>query len=340
MSPLEHPALAGAIQEGIPLTPRPFQALGQTTGLDEQTVISALSDWRERGLLREISAVLEGESFGWESALVAAAVDPAEIDRVAAVVGAHPNVTHNYERTHRFNLWFTLAVPPRHGLRRTLDMLEEESGAGPFLPLPRTATYKIAVRMDPKTRGNRSRHRRRKGPIPRIETTPEDRLLFRLLQTPLPMEPRPWRALAATADLDEERLLSFARRHLGGAMRRYAGTFHHRRLGVRGNVMTAWSVPESRCSEVGLALAELPEVSHCYSRQTHPELRFSLYAMIHGPDVETCGQIAAIAAERLEVPPPALLQSTREFKKCRLRYFLPELDAWWAARSPHDGGEG
>ena len=336
---LQHPELASAIQGGVPLVARPFAAVGEPLGLSEDAVLSALRQYRDDGRLREISAVLEGESFGWESALVAGAIPAERLEAVAAIVGAHPNVTHNYERTHRFNLWFTLAVPPQMGLQRTLDLLERESDAGPFVPLPRTRTFKIAVRMDPKTKRNRSSHRKRTGPIPRVDASPRDQALFRLLQTPLPFVPRPFEALAATQGLGESELLAFANAHEGGAMRRYAATFHHRKLGVGGNVMSAWQVPEERHGEVGEALAALGEVSHCYARTVVPEFPYPIYAMIHGPDVAACTAIAQEAAARLGVPAPAMLESIREFKKCRLRYFLPELDSWWNARAAEDGSE-
>jgi len=336
---IDLPELTSAIQAGVPLVPRPFEALGKGLGLDEEMVLATLQRWQDGGLLREISAILNGEAFGWESALISGRVPTDRIDAVAAVVGAHPNVSHNYERNHEFNLWFTLSVPPRMGLRPTLRLLEEEADVDLFWPLPRTRTFKISVRMDPKTRRNRSHGHASKAPVPRMHTTPRDELLFRLLQTPLPYVARPFAALGAPHGVDEDELLAFAERHTGGAMRRYAGTFHHRRLGVRGNVMSAWAVPEDRVEEIGLALAELPEVSHCYAREVYSVFPFTLYAMIHGPDPEACKAIAAGFAADLGVPPPAMLQSTREFKKCRLRYFLPELETWWDARVPPTEGE-
>lgn len=327
----DHPELARAVQAGVPLVPEPFVAIAETTGLDPDTVRGTLQRWKDDGILREISAVLEGSAFGWESALVAGRVPADRIDAVAAIVGAHPNVTHNYERNHEFNLWFTLAVPPRMGLQNTLRILEREAGVERFWSLPRTRTFKIAVRMDPTTKRNRSHGHARKEPVARVETTERDELLFRLLQTPLPFVPRPFAALGAPHGVTEDELLAHAATHYKGAIRRYAATFHHRKLGVKGNVMSAWAVPEDRVEEIGMALADLPEVSHCYARTVYPVFPFTLYAMIHGPDPEACGEIAERLAEDLGVPVPAMLQSTREFKKCRLRYFLPELEAWWDA---------
>ena len=44
--------------------------------------------------------------------LVAAKVDSENPQRAAQIVNSHPGVSHNYLRTHEFNLWFTIATPP------------------------------------------------------------------------------------------------------------------------------------------------------------------------------------------------------------------------------------
>ena len=44
--------------------------------------------------------------------LVAAKVDSEHPHRAAKIINSHPGVSHNYLRTHEFNLWFTIATPP------------------------------------------------------------------------------------------------------------------------------------------------------------------------------------------------------------------------------------
>ena len=63
--------------------------------------------------------------------LVAAKVDSENPQRAAAIVNSHPGVSHNYLRTHDFNLWFTIATPPDSelGLPGTLEVLMRETGA-------------------------------------------------------------------------------------------------------------------------------------------------------------------------------------------------------------------
>jgi hypothetical protein len=62
--------------------------------------------------------------------------------------------------------------------------------------------------------------------------------------------------------------------------------------------------------------------------------------MAHGPDRDSCRRVAARLARETGLDDYAVLFSEQEFKKVRLRYFLPELDAWWAARAGRAAGAG
>lgn len=94
--------------------------------------------------------------------------------------------------------------------------------------------------------------------------------------------------------------------------------------------MIVWNVPAADHARVGAHLAQAPEVSHCYARNAIPGFPYTLYSMVHGPDRESCRLVAKRLAEETGASDHTLLFSTREFKKARLRYFLPELDRWWA----------
>jgi DNA-binding Lrp family transcriptional regulator len=318
-------------QREIPLEPQPFKTLGERVGLSEQQTIETLAALSEDQRLREISAVLEGEAFGWESALCAASVPEDRIEAVADVVNAHPTVTHDYQRDHELNLWFTIAVPPEMGLKRTLELLAREAGVEEFHPLQRTRTFKIGVRFDPKTLRNDTAVEDR-SKIGSLSPNDRERAMFRALQRPLTFVQRPFAAAAECEDFSEDELIAFAKKHLGGAVRRYVATLRHRKMGVRANGMVVWkSKPEDE-QEAGERLAEAPEVSHCYARGPAPGFPYTLYSMVHGPDEDSCRQVAKRLSEETGLDDYRVLFSTREFKKCRLRYFLPELDAWWCER--------
>ena len=77
--------------------------------MDEEEVLRRL-DLLKRGRCRQLSAIFDTRALGYESSLVAARYPDDKLFESAAIVGGHPGVSHNYRRTHAFNLWYTLAV--------------------------------------------------------------------------------------------------------------------------------------------------------------------------------------------------------------------------------------
>ncbi len=148
-------AVIRAVQERVPFVRRPFADIGERIGLDEFEVIEFLRKWQDQGKLREISAILEGAALGYESALVAARVPAADLERVVGILNAHPTVTHNYLRDHDYNLWYTIASPLEPGLDAMVLALSRLTRVE-FHALRRTHTFKIGVNFDIHTRQNRT----------------------------------------------------------------------------------------------------------------------------------------------------------------------------------------
>ncbi len=329
----ENAQLIRTVQGGVPFVERPFAALAEKTGSDEISVISGLQKLSEEGVLREISAVLEGSALGYDSALVAGTVPESKLERAVASINAHPTVTHNYLRGHDSNLLFTVAVPAEMDLERTLEFLADESGIEKFHPLRRTHTFKIGVNFDPQSLKNNTAVVAG-GQIKPVTVDAASAAKLRALQTPLSFVEEPFSILAEQAGTTALELLAFANQHKGGAIRRYVGTLRHRKLGVRENGMVVWNIPEEKIDEIGCQFANAPEVSHCYARNGIEGFPYNVYSMVHGPSQESCREIAKQLSERSGIDDYTVLFSTREFKKQRLRYFLPELDQWWADRQP------
>ncbi|MBW2395682.1 MAG: Lrp/AsnC family transcriptional regulator [Deltaproteobacteria bacterium] len=323
--------LIRTVQAGVPLTQRPFQALAEKLGQSERMVIDELGALSSEKILREISAVLEGSALGYDSALVAGSVPEDRLQATVEAINAHPTVSHNYLRNHHYNLWFTIAVPPRMGLERTLELLAEEASVEAFHPLRRTHTFKIGVNFDPVSMKNNTEVSV-SSPMAPVDVGEREARFFRALQTPLPLTERPFDALAGQIDAAGSELIAFANDHLGNAIRRYVGTLRHRKLGVRENGMVVWRAASEEIGAAGDRLARAPEVSHCYARNGIEGFPYTLYSMVHGPTRESCQALARDLSREVGIDDYAVLFSEREFKKQRLRYFLPELDRWWDER--------
>ncbi|MBI2567197.1 MAG: hypothetical protein HYV63_09230 [Candidatus Schekmanbacteria bacterium] len=330
-------ALAARVQDDVPFVPRPYDAIARDLGVPAQQVLGQLVEWFRGEQLREISAVLEGEALGYESALVAGTVSPARLEEVVRIVNGHPTVTHNYLRDHRYNLWFTLAVPAPMGIEASLRLLAREANVSGFFPLRRTATYKIGVRFALDSLENNTSYRALEEIRP-ITVTSELQAAFRALQRPLPLVERPFAALARDAGMTEDELLTVARRHHGCAIRRYVATFRHRRMGIQANGMVVWRVGDDERDATGTALAQAPQVSHCYARSAIDGFPYTLYTMLHGQTEDAVSARARELSALVGISDYAILFSRKELKKCRLRYFLPELERWWEQRAPLPAG--
>lgn len=140
LEPLEK-HLLNDYQHGLPLVPRPFAAIAERLGVSEQEVIETLESLRERGFVSRVGAVFRANSIG-ASTLAAMAVPEAELETVADIVNGYREVNHNYQREHRFNLWFVVTAEDEAALARVLDDIERRTGRS-LLRLPMLADYHI-----------------------------------------------------------------------------------------------------------------------------------------------------------------------------------------------------
>jgi DNA-binding Lrp family transcriptional regulator len=149
------------------------------------------------------------------------------------------------------------------------------------------------------------------------------------LQEDIPLTPRPFDLWGDQVGLSYDGLIERAhdlqRRKI---MRRFSAVLYHRKAGFRANAMGVWKVPEHRIDEVGDAFAHYQAVSHCYQRPTYEDWPYSVFSMVHGRSVEECEAVLDAMAAETGVTERLSLYSTREYKKTRVRYFTPEMEAW------------
>ncbi|MDX6553810.1 MAG: siroheme decarboxylase [Miltoncostaeaceae bacterium] len=332
--------LLDALQAGLALERRPFAEVGTRIGMTEDEVLERIRRLKDAAIIRQISAIFDTRALGYESSLVAARYPAERLFDAAKVIGGHPGVSHNYRRTHAFNLWYTLAVAPdaKLTLEETMERLAEETRAESMRLLPTLKLYKINVQLDMSgTRANDAKEEAPKPPPKRgdgVLPTDADKASIAVLQRDLPVEPHPFDAWAAEAGIDPDELLAQARVFVDRAyMRRFAAVLNHRKAGFGANGMAVWQVPESELETLGPQMAAFKAVSHCYRRPTYPDWPYNIFTMVHARSKEACEEtIEAIAQETgvTEADRRAILYSTFEFKKIRLMYFTPDYAEWEA----------
>jgi DNA-binding Lrp family transcriptional regulator len=333
--------LMNLLQSSFPLDPEPFALVASEADLDLDDVLARTRRLLEGRIIREITPIFDTRALGYESMLVAAKVDAENPQRAARIVNAHPGVSHNYLRTHDFNLWFTIATPPdsKLGLRGTLDALMEETGATSMRELPTLTLFKINMNLEMEKGTDALASAVEAAPPRELEAQPydeDDIALIRALQGPMAAVERPYDEAAAELGLDTDELLERLRGMVDRkVLRRVAAILYHRRAGFSANGMGVWKVPENEILEVGGRMASFRGISHCYQRPTYEDWPYSVFTMAHGRSKQECDAILDSIAEECGIGSEgrATLYSSTEYKKIRLHYFTDEYAAWEAQHS-------
>jgi DNA-binding Lrp family transcriptional regulator len=318
------------IQAGFPVTWAPYCELGERLGVAEVDVLESVLKLRESGVVRRIGAIFDSARIGYRSTLCAIAVPEAKVEDVAGLISGYAEVTHNYLREDRYNVWFTLIASSRERIGEILADIAFRTAIGDILDLPAIRLFKIKVDLD--LTGERPARQdapamTRPDEVEAVSLTQDERDLARLLQEDLPYSEHPFDELAAMlqehgVDVDGAWVLDRTGAWVSsGVIRRFGAAIRHHATGFTANAMGAWTCPEERVEDVGRIMASFKEVSHCYQRPVLPQWPANMYTMIHGRSREECEDVARRIREASGLAEPRLLYSVREFKKTSMRYF-------------------
>jgi siroheme decarboxylase len=328
--------LLNLMQGSFPLQPRPYAAVAAEAEIAEDEALVRVERLVRERIIREVTPIYDTRALGYQSMLVAAKVDPEHPHRAAAIVNSHPGVSHNYLRTHDFNLWFTIAVEPDSalGLDGTLDVLQRLTGAESIRQLPTLKLFKIRMDLEMEKGTDALAAAAEAAEPAELEPQPYDDFdvaVIRATQGHQPIVAEPYTEPAARLGVTVPRLLE----HLEGMrerrlLRRVAAILFHRRAGFSANGMGVWNVPAARIPELGPRMAAVRGISHCYQRPTYPDWPYSVFTMAHGRSKEECDAILDSIAELTGIEGRATLYSSTEYKKVRLLYFTDDYRRWEA----------
>ncbi|NPA12496.1 MAG: Lrp/AsnC family transcriptional regulator [Aquificae bacterium] len=317
------------LQEGIPLVKRPFKEIGNQLGITEEETINLIKKLKEGKIIRQISPIYDTKSLGYDSSLVAFKVE-GDMDKVAQVVNSHPGVSHNYQRTDEFNLWFTIAVPPdsQLGLGETVKLLAEKTGVKDYAVLKTVKLYKIGVKLDFGSVDEKETGDKQEKKLD-YTLTEQDKHIVKITQQDIPLTGEPFKEYAKDIGIDEDSLIQKLKLYKdSGIMRRFAAILFHRKAGFKANGMTVWKVPEDKVDDVGYTLASYRSVSHCYKRTTNEKWQYNLFSMIHAKTKEELEDFVKKLSDEIGIKDYKILYSTKEYKKKRVKYFSDEFYRW------------
>ncbi len=141
-------AILNRIQSDFPITSRPFLTVADELELTEKDVLERVARLKADGIIRRIGGNFVPGKLGFVSTLCAARVPTDKIDDFAEIVNRYPGVTHNYQRDHTYNVWFTFIARSMEVIEANLKKIAEDTGIEDILNLPATKVFKIRAEFE------------------------------------------------------------------------------------------------------------------------------------------------------------------------------------------------
>lgn len=137
-------ALKAAVEEGLPLTPRPYKTLATALGATEEAVIATLQNWLNSGLIKRLGIVVQHRKLGYvANAMVVWDIPSETVDQIAAKIAAENCVTLCYRRPRRLPDWPYNLFSMIHGKDRgrVLSQLENIVDKHSLHNIPRNVLF-------------------------------------------------------------------------------------------------------------------------------------------------------------------------------------------------------
>lgn len=139
--------IINGLQGGFPISSRPFREAGAALGISENELIDCVQRLVDGGKLSRFGPLWNAEGIGGDVSLAAMAVPPEHFETVATQVNAHPEVAHNYERTHALNMWFVVSADRPERISAVIGEIEAETGL-PVYRMPKIREFFVGFRLE------------------------------------------------------------------------------------------------------------------------------------------------------------------------------------------------
>ena len=135
------------LQDNFPVCERPFARLADQLNMEEKELLQRVQSLLDDGTLSRFGPMYNIEMLGGVYCLVAMSIPEQDLDKVVKKINTYPEVAHNYEREHEFNVWFVLAAENKAQLKNILKDIEKQTGY-PTYDMPKLDEYFVGLRFD------------------------------------------------------------------------------------------------------------------------------------------------------------------------------------------------
>jgi DNA-binding Lrp family transcriptional regulator len=139
--------IINALQREFPVCERPFDVAAQQLNTSESELITRIRCMLDDGLLTRFGPLFNAENMGGALSLCAMQVPEHRFEEVAEQVNALPEVAHNYQRTHKMNMWFVLATETAEALQAAIRQIESDTGLTVF-DMPKLDEFFVGLYLE------------------------------------------------------------------------------------------------------------------------------------------------------------------------------------------------
>lgn len=139
-------AIINDLQDGFPIADRPYAVAAAKLGIAEAELITRLKRLLDEKILTRFGPMYHAERMGGGLALAAMKVPQEEFERVAEQVNSLPEIAHNYERNHEFNMWFVIATETLQEVEEVVQRLQQRTGYKVY-NMPKIEEFYVGLRF-------------------------------------------------------------------------------------------------------------------------------------------------------------------------------------------------
>ncbi len=139
--------IINALQGGFPVVDTPFKEAASWFGIKRDELINRIEALIKVGAISRFGPMFNSERLGGAVTLAALQVPEERFEEVAELVNAHPEVAHNYARSHELNMWFVIATEFEGGVDEVIRKIEKETRLEVY-DFPKEKEYFIGLRLE------------------------------------------------------------------------------------------------------------------------------------------------------------------------------------------------
>jgi len=120
--------IINTLQGDFPIDDHPYQIIANRLGIEEKELLQRLENMLENRTLTRFGPMYDIQKLGGSFSLCAIRVPTERFEEITEIVNSFPEVAHNYERDHEFNMWYVLATESLAQIDITNQAIEEKTG--------------------------------------------------------------------------------------------------------------------------------------------------------------------------------------------------------------------